>query len=100
MREVRGAVNRIDDPSMTAVGRRCRGGGFLAEHGVRWKSIRDQFAEAPLDLEVGCGHEIDGAFLLDREVGPKVSPLNTPCDERALNRCGEKQGIRGQSTQL
>jgi len=61
VREVGGAVERIDDPSMVALMR--AGAAFFGENRVSWKRAMDHFDNRGFRFAVGFGDEIDRVRL-------------------------------------
>jgi len=61
MREVGGAVERIDNPSMVALV--PAGAAFLGEDRMGWKGAMDHFDDCGFRFAVGFGDQIDRAGL-------------------------------------
>ena len=94
VREVRGAVDRIEQPA------ELRGAvalaGFVelfAEHGVIGKALGDGVAKGPLDRDVDFCDEIDGAFLVDADVAAERGQLRLAGANHGFDGSGEKDWI-------
>ena len=70
VRVVGRAVQRIEDPAIA----RLRAGlaHLFGEHDVIGKALRHERAEHALDFQIDFGDEIDGAFLVDVDVGAEA----------------------------
>src|SRR5262249_35126501 len=75
-REIRGAVDRVDDPDIVAE----HAAGFLAEEGVARKMLGERVADKLFDLAVGFGQVI--LWPLER-----VRPAFRPIAERVEREC-------------
>ena len=71
MREVGGAVDRVEHPAGSLRDFEAAA-ELLAENCVRRKSLGDHLAEFTLDGQVHVGHEIDRALLVHPDVLSEV----------------------------
>jgi len=66
---------------------------FLRHHLVVRKAFGDERAEHALRRQVHLGHEVDGAFLLDVEVGPEAGSLDLAGAQDRFDGGRQEEGI-------
>src|SRR5271170_869227 len=92
--EIRGAVDRIDDPDRLALaaGRTC---ALFADKPVLRKGLREPGMNEALDLAVDLGNEILRPFESDAErVSIEKSPLGERPSFASDRACGEVTGVQ------
>src|SRR5260221_4154831 len=84
VREVRGAVERIDDPSMVAL--MHAGAAFLGKDRVGRKCAMDNFDDRRFRFAIGFGHEIDRVRLAIDGYSAESFEMNSAGGTRGTER--------------